>query len=46
VKHGTTSHKDCLLAIRLVPLTYDREVKDLVFYCKALYGLIDLNIND
>jgi hypothetical protein len=41
-----TSYKDRLLVLRLLPLTYDREVKDLVFFYKALYGLIDLNIND
>ena len=45
-KLGEISYKDKLLALQLLPLTYDREVKDLVFFYKALYGYIDLNIHD
>ena len=30
----------------LLPLSYDREMKDLVFFFKALYGYVDLNINN
>jgi hypothetical protein len=33
-------------ALGLLPLCYDREIKDLVFFFKALYGYINLNIND
>ena len=27
-------------------LSYNREIKDLVFFFKALYGYVDLNINN
>lgn len=36
-----STYIDRLLALKLIPLTYDREVKDLVFFYKALHGLID-----
>jgi hypothetical protein len=35
-----------LLTLELLPLCYDREIKDLVFFFKALYGYINLVIND
>ena len=39
VKQGELSYKDRLIKLDLLPLTYDREMKDLVFLYKALYGL-------
>jgi hypothetical protein len=35
-----------LLPLELLPLSYDREMKDLVFFFKSLYGYVDLNINN
>ncbi len=40
------SYKDRLLALELLPLTYYKAVKALVFFYKAFHGLIGLNIND
>jgi len=31
---------------KLLPLTFDRELKDLVFFYKCLNGLTDLNVSD
>ena len=40
-------YKDRLLALSLLPLSYDRETKDLTFFFKAMYnGYYDLNISD
>jgi hypothetical protein len=30
----------------LLPLCYDREIKDLIFFYKALCGYIEVNINE
>ena len=38
IKQGELSYKERLI-------TYDREVKDLIFLCKALYGCIDVDIS-
>ena len=38
------SHRDRLLASKLLPLTFDRE--DLVFFYKCLNGFTDLNVSD
>jgi hypothetical protein len=35
-----------LLALNLLPLTYDREIKDLTFFFKLLHGYYDLNVSD
>jgi hypothetical protein len=37
-RRGELSYKELLLALDLLPLTFDREVKDLVFLYKALFG--------
>jgi hypothetical protein len=39
-------YKQRLLKLELLPLSYDREMKDLVFFFKSLYGYVDLNINN
>ena len=46
VKIGDASYKDRLLALNLLPLCYDREIKDLTFFFKAMYGHYDLNVFD
>ena len=44
IKKGELSYKERLIHLGLQPLTYDREVKDLIFLYKALYGFIDIDI--
>ena len=39
-------YKQRLLKLELLPLSYDREMKDLVYFFKSLYGYVDLNINN
>ena len=39
------SYKDRLIKLGLVPLSYDRELKDLSFFYKCLYNHIDLNVH-
>ena len=46
VKIGDVPYKDRLLALNLLPLCYDREIKDLTFFYKAMYGHYDLNVFD
>ncbi len=46
VKIVEVSYKDRLLALNLLPLSYDREIKDSTFFFKAMYGYYDLNIFD
>ena len=41
-----TIYKDRLLSLNLLPLSYDREIKDLTFFFKAMYGYYDLNVFD
>ena len=38
--------KQRLLKLELLPLSYDREIKDLVLLFKAVCGYVDLNINN
>ena len=38
------SYKERLLALNLLPLTLDREIKDLVFLYKGLFGYLNVNI--
>ena len=45
IKQGELSYKERLIHLDLLPLTYDREIKDLVFLYKALYGYIDIDIS-
>ena len=32
--------------LELLPLSYDRKIKDLVLFFKAMYGYVDHNINN
>ena len=40
------SYRDRLLTLKLLPLTFDRELKDLVFFYKCRNGFTDLNVYD
>ena len=40
------SYVERLLALDMLPLAYDRETKDLVFFYKAVYGHIDIDVSD
>ena len=42
---GVMSYRDKLLTLKLLPLTFDRELKDLVFFYKCLNGFTDLNVS-
>ena len=43
-KIGEMSYKQRLLTLDLLPLTYDRELRDLVFLYNCIFGYTDLNI--
>ena len=45
IKQGELSYKERLIHLDLLPLTYDLEVKDLVFLYRALYGHVDIDIS-
>ena len=42
---GVMSYRDRLLTLKLLPLTFDRELKDLVFFYKCLNGFTDINVS-
>ena len=44
-KRGEISYKQRLITLNLLPLCYDREIKDLVFFFKALHGHIDFDVH-
>jgi hypothetical protein len=44
-KRGEIAYKQRLTTLGLLPLCYEREIKDLVFFFKALYGHIDLDVH-
>jgi hypothetical protein len=43
-KVGEMSYEDRLKTLNLLPLTYNREIRDLVLVYKCIFGLTDLNI--
>ena len=45
-RKGEQSYKERLVTLKLLPLCYDREVKDLVFFYKAMRGYINLDVNN
>jgi hypothetical protein len=45
-KRGELSYRERLLALDPLPLTYDREVRDLVYLFKSLFSYIDVNIDN
>ena len=44
--NGELSYKERLLTLDMLPLTLDREIKDLMFMYKALFGFINVDINN
>ena len=46
MKKGDISYKDPLLALNLLRLAYDREIKDLIYFFKALFGYYDTDFNN
>ena len=44
-KIGETTYKERLQILDMLPLCYVREIQDLVFFYKALYGYVDLDIS-
>ena len=46
MSRGEESYKERLLALDLLQLTFDREIKDLVFLYKALFGYLNVNISN
>jgi hypothetical protein len=44
-RRGELSYKERLLALDLLPLTFDREVKDFVFLYKALFGYVNVDVS-
>ena len=45
-RRGELSYKELLLALDLLPLTFDREVKDLVYLYKALFGYVNVDVSN
>ena len=43
-KDGRGLTQRSFVGLNLLPLSYDREIKDLTFFFKAMYGYYDLNI--
>lgn len=43
---GDSTYNERLSALKLLPLCYDREIRDLIFFFKCLYGISDLNVHD
>ena len=35
-----------LIRLNLLPLVYDRELNDVIFFYKCVYGQLDLNVHD
>ena len=46
LKPGQMSYVERLLALDILPLAYDREIKDLVSFYKAVYGYIDIDVSN
>ena len=46
IKNVVTGNKDRLLALNLLPLTYDRETRGLIFFFKLLNGYYDINVSN
>ena len=46
IKKGGMSYEDQLVSLNLLPLVYDREIKDLTYFYKLLHGFYNLNVLD
>ena len=45
-KRGEFSYNQRLSALERLPLTFDREVKDLVFLYKAMFGYVNVDVSN
>ena len=45
-RKGEQLYKNRLITLKLLPLCYDREIKDLVFFYKVIHGHIKLDIDN
>ena len=43
---GEMSHKERLIRLHMLPIVYDRELNDILFFSKCLYGQTDLNAHN
>ena len=43
-KHGEMTYQQRLMHLNLLPLCYEKEISDLIFFFKALVGIIDLDV--
>ena len=43
---GEMSYKEILIRLDMLPLVYDRELHDITFFYKCLYGHTDLNVHN
>ena len=46
LKPGLMSYGEIMLALDMLPLAYDREIKGLVFFYKAVYGYINIDLSN
>ena len=44
--NGEMPYKERLSSLNLLPLSYDRELKDLTFFYKSLFGFINVNLSN
>jgi hypothetical protein len=45
-RRGELNYKERLLALDFLPLIFDREVKDLVYLYKALFGYVNVDVSN
>ena len=41
-----SSYKERLIKLNMLPLSYDREIKDLIFFYNCLYGISPIDVNN
>ena len=46
VSHRRNVLKEKLISLDLLPLVCDRELNDITFFYKCLYGQLDLDVHD
>ena len=46
LKPGQMPYKERLLSLNLLPIAYDREIKVILLFCKAIQGYIDINFSN
>jgi hypothetical protein len=45
-RKGDSNYSERLEMMKLLPLCYDQEMRDLFFFYKALYGITDLDVHN